>query len=528
MTIAREGDSIIEKPGRVENKRRTSASHARPAACSLIVLGLAVLAGCSSIPQVPTEHIVMFSGRGNPVDPTGNIGCADEPAPCNGSHFWLTSYPEMKRGPYQDYLSKLFEAMRRDAPVVDGKRRLLIFFHGGLNTQVGTIERAVDLNKSIEAAGYFPIFVNWQSSLVSSYRDHLIFIRQGQDLGWWGVPLAPFYLLTDVARSVARAPVVWVFQLWNDIQSWPMVTPPSDTDAGRIVADVKKEGIIDLAEGDDKRDTAEMVSSGLSWVVTAPTKLLISPFLDAFGKSAWDIMLRRTDLLYHTDGEFSTESDVAKEAHLEKGYQSVQADGGLSVFMRRLQAEIAQHDGADKWDITLVGHSMGTIVLNHMIRDFGTSPSGTMPFNRIVYMAAAATVKDYEDSIFPYLAKNLDAEFYHLTLQERAEVRDRWEPIRYVDLPPRGSLLVWVDEFLANPGTLHDRTVGRFTNLTVALHDTPQELRRRIHIKEFNVGASFLGTDPQKHGDFTDPFTFWKQECWQPKTPSSPACFAGR
>ena len=495
-------------------------------ACGFIALWLTLLTGCSSIPQVPTEHIVMFSGRGNPVDPTGNIGCADKPAPCNGSHFWLTEYPEMKRGLYDDYLSKLFAAMKRDAPVVGSKRRLLIFIHGGLNTQVGTIERAADLHKSIKEAGYFPIFVNWQSSLFSSYLDHLLYIRQGQDLGVLGMPLAPFYLLTDVARSVARAPVVWLFQIWNDIQSWKMVTGPSETDAGRIAPDVEKEGIIDLQwEKGDDRDNTEMTLSAFSWFVTAPTKLLTAPFIDAFGKSAWDIMLRRTDLLYHTDGEFSTESNVVKQARNEPGYQHVQADGGLSVFMRQLQAEIARNGGTNAWDITLVGHSMGTIVLNHMVRDFGTSPSGTMPFNQIVYMAAAATVKDYEDSIFPYLAKNHAAHFYHLTLHAIAEIRDRWEPIRYVDLPPRGSLLVWVDEFLANPGTLHDRTVGRFTNLTVALHDTPEELRRRIHIKEFKVGASVKGTNPQKHGDFTDPFIFWKQECWQTKSPNSAACF---
>lgn len=516
MTIAKEGSSVTEKPRRLGRRRSANVPYAIPAACGLIVLWLAVLAGCSAIPQVPTEHIVMINGRGNPVDPTGNIGCAHESATCNGSHFWLTSYPEMERSEYKTYLSKLFEAMKREAPVVDGKRRLLIFIHGGLNTQLGTIERAASLHQSIEAAGYFPIFVNWQSSLFSSYLDHLLYIRKGQDLGVWGVPFAPFYLLADVARSVARAPVVWSFEFWNDIRSIPFVTTQSGTDATRIAADVKKEGIIDLhREEKDNRDTTEIILSGFSWLVTLPTKLLTAPFIDAFGKSAWDIMLRRTDLMYHTDGEFTTESDVAKQAHNEKGYQSVQADGGLSVFMRQLQAEIARNGGADAWDITLLGHSMGTIVLNRMIRDFGTSPSGTMPFNRIVYMAAATTVKDYEDSIFPYLAKNHDAQFYHLTLHTRAEVRDRWEPIRYVDLPPRGSLLVWVDEFLANPGTLHDRTAGRFTNLIVALHDTPEELRRRIHIKEFNVGASFRDTDPQKHGDFTDPFTFWKQECWQ-------------
>lgn len=526
MTIGREDNFLAKKPRQFEEKPNASASYSIPAACGIIVLWLAVFTGCSSIPQVPTEHIVMFSGRGNPVDPTGNIGCADEPAPCNGSHFWLTTYPEMKRDRYDDYLSNLFEAMKHDAPVVNGKKRLLIFIHGGLNTQVGTIERATNLHKSIEAAGYFPIFVNWQSSLVSSYLDHLLYIRKGQDMGVLGVPLAPFYLLADVARSVARAPVVWSFQFWNNIRSIPFITTQSETDATRIAADIKREGIIDLVEGDDKRDTTEMILSGFSWLVTAPTKLLTALFIDAFGKSAWDIMLRRTDLLYHTDGEFSTESDVAKQAHVEKGYQHVQADGGLSVFMRRLQDEIARNGGANAWDITLVGHSMGTIVLNRLIHDFGTSPSGTMPFNRIAYMAAAATVKDYEDSIFPYLAKNRDAQFYHLTLHTRAEVRDRWEPIPYVDLPPRGSLLVWVDEFLANPGTLHDRTAGRVTNLTVALHNTPEELRHRIHVKEFNAGANMQGTDPQGHGQFSSPFTFWKQECWQPKNPSSSACIA--
>ncbi len=160
MMSARECESVTKYPRRLERKRSVGASHSIATTCGLITLWLALLTGCSSIPQVPTEHILMFSGRGNPVDPTGNIGCADKPTPCDGSHFWLTDYHEMDRSLYKDYLSKLFDAMRRDAPVVDGKRRLLIFLHGGLNTQVGTIEQAAVLHNSIKAAGYFPIFVN--------------------------------------------------------------------------------------------------------------------------------------------------------------------------------------------------------------------------------------------------------------------------------------------------------------------------------------------------------------------------------
>ena len=88
-------------------KANSSSPRSIVMACGLFALWLALLTGCSSIPQVPTEHILMFSGRGYPVDPTGNIGCADKP-PCNGSHFWLTSYPEMGPDQYDAYLSDLF------------------------------------------------------------------------------------------------------------------------------------------------------------------------------------------------------------------------------------------------------------------------------------------------------------------------------------------------------------------------------------------------------------------------------------
>ena len=526
MTTTRQITSVLTEPIEFEERRTANTSRLRgiPAICGLIALGIAAMSGCSSIKQVPTDHIVMMNGRGNPVDPTGNIGCANEP-PCNGSHLWLTSYPEMQRDRYDTYLSTLFDAMKREAPLVNGKRRVLLFIHGGLNTQVGTIERAGHLFQPIKNGGYYPIFINWQSSLFSSYFDHLLHIRKGQDLDWKGIPFAPFYLLTDVARSVARAPVVWWHLFWNDLMSIQFIRPESATDAARIATDVKKEGIIDLAVGEDKRENPEMILSGFSWFLTIPTKIVLAPAIDAFGTSAWDVMVRRTDLLFHTEEDFSTNSQVAEEAHQHRGYQHAQPYGGLSVFMRRLQEEIARNGGVEAWDITLIGHSMGTIVLNHLIRDFGISPSGVMPFNHIVFMAGAASLNDYEDSVFPYLTKNKSAQFYHLTLHPRAEIRDRWELVPYLDFPPRGSLLVWVDEFLANPGTPHDRTVGSYTNLVAGLHNTPNELRQRIHIKAFHAGASVEETDPQHHGEFSAPFKFWKPECWEPMRPSTVACF---
>jgi hypothetical protein len=226
------------------------------------------------------------------------------------------------------------------------------------------------------------------------------------------------------------------------------------------------------------------------------------------------------------------------EGRNEIATSHIKPDGGLSVFLRRLQQVIADpaNGGRDAWEITLVGHSMGTIVLNQMVREFGMEPTSAvegsapparaaLPFNRIVYMAGAATVRDYQDSVLPYLRQNRDARMYHLILHPRAEIRERFDPgIPYLDLPPRGSLLVWVDEFLSTPETPLDRTVGRYENLLPAVHNTPDEVRGRVHIKAFGVGSGVRG--PQEHGDFTTHLKFWKSECWWTPGPDYlPDCY---
>jgi len=155
---------------------------------------------------------------------------------------------------------------------------------------------------------------------------------------------------------------------------------------------------------------------------------------------------------------------------------------------------------------------MGTIVVNHLIRDFPD-----LPVANIVYMAAASSIADYEATIFPYLQrKNAHAQVFHLTLHELADSREAWDEYTPgIDLPPRGSLLVWIDTFLANPLTPLDHTLGRFTNLMGAVHDTPPDLRARISIKKFDVGAEAEATGPTKHAHFSEPFRFWKPRCWE-------------
>src|SRR5207237_8518833 len=115
------------------------------------------------------------------------------------------------------------------------------------------------------------------------------------------------------------------------------------------------------------------------------------------------------------------------------------------------------------------------------------------------------------------------------------------------DVPPRGSLLVWIDNFLSNPVTEQERTMGRWRNLfrsgatgEPVIHrffaeDGPRNLKSRLHFQAFSVGlgdkqqlrkttfqwnehpvrkdACERADNPLSHGEFTD-MPYWKPEFW--------------
>jgi hypothetical protein len=115
-------------------------------------------------------------------------------------------------------------------------------------------------------------------------------------------------------------------------------------------------------------------------------------------------------------------------------------------------------------------------------------------------------------------------QMFNLCLHPTSEVTEA----EVDDLPPRGSLLVWIDEFLGEPRTPLDRTLGRWDNILPATYIIPPELRDRVFIKAFTMTANGAQSDPethepapQKHGDFTwDPY--WEQKFWKPASPQDP------
>lgn len=549
--------------------------------------------GCgANYGHIPTKHIVMVNTEGHPIDPTGNTSCEQsEESLCNGRHNTLIEYPELTIDQYLKQVYALEENLVSgqrcgDSPEANSylrdrqdkglPPRILIFLHGGLNTQTGSVERTAELCKRISAEGYYPIFVNWQSSLFPSYGNHLFHIRQGED---WregtlstvgGYLTSPVYLAGDLTRALVRAPIATFFQIRNDVETVPAFRPilslwSSDLSIAQETAfnslcrqqDPEQQlnsskalkeyaallnkqsyncthpGIgheqdltkLNLSFGLDKREWPEKSWAFAKYFITLPTKLASAPIIDALGKSAWDIMLRSVSQLFHYDAEQDIHNGLQHRGDEDKNYKST---GALYLFFKELRKAVCSHEAPKGtcqntagWEITLVGHSTGAIITHHIIRDFPE-----LPIKNIVYMGAASSIRDYQETVFPYITeKNKDVKnapcatlttkqeptcVYHLMLHETAESGEwLWDSI---DPFPRGSLLIWLDNFLSHPLSKEDRTMGRFTNFITTVHHTPQSLRPYIHIQKFGVGEAVDA--PKKHGDFGQKLKFWDPKCW--------------
>lgn len=459
---------------------------------------LALATGCRTV-LGPSHHILLSDGRGQALNPEAR-GAERKP---------------LSPSEYEKYIRHMFDEMNaffEEGDKIGRPRKLLIFVHGGLNNEKSTIDRAARLSTQIREAGYYPIFVNWRSSLLSSYGYHLFLVRNGRYKPSLGIITSPFYIFADAVRAAGRVPVT-TFQQGGEhvIYNWNARFAPHKAQWNQNYCTLRKQyeealrsgeldHILRVSAGRKTSTFGEGLASTTSFIVKSPFKLALAPLIDAGGPAAWRIMKRRTELLFHSEEQLKTCCLSPSEG-----------DGPLAVFLRQLRSEIGDAckishsaSGLPCPEITLVGHSMGAIVLNHVLTSFSD-----IRFSRIVYMAPACTVHEYEAAIWPYLQNNREAQFFLLTLDDFAELREAYVG----DFVPRGSLLVWIDEFLTEPETDWGRTAGRFSNIMLTLPNTPEKIRDRIHVKTFGVGRSVSG--PQGHGQFSEQ-SFWDPEFWQP------------
>lgn len=436
---------------------------------------------------------------------------------------------------------------------------VLIFVHGGLNTYHGAHKHFLHLFPLLKEQGYYPLFLLWPSGLAGTYGDHLLNIRQGRretngEGRFFSSLTLPLVFAQDLATGLVRTPMTSLETLRSDLQTAiPARHSWSQEDAISIYRDLQQEGRAVII-GNDYKSGGEMALRTASYWLTLPSKLATAgPIIDSLGRPAWDDMIRRTYMVYPgTLADFTSSDTPAASAQQktltvpgEKGKLSeIQNAQRLADQTRVTRKEEARHSGlatvikelerlqrTRSFPTTLVGHSMGTIVLNHVLE------VTTLEVERIIYLAAACTVRDFSGSVLPYLAKHPATHSYNLSLHPMAEDGE-WQTA-IADLSPRGSLLVWIDNFLSNPVYEQDRTFGRWTNLFMlsptgnsAIEDilNHRDIGDRIHFRAFGVGSgetprgapyqwNQLGATPpsrpeeftpHRHGDLAK-VEFWDQ-----------------
>jgi pimeloyl-ACP methyl ester carboxylesterase len=466
---------------------------------------------------------------------------------------------------HRQYLSEMMNAIRADsASLRDGTRRILIRVHGGLNRLNGSLDTSLRMKDSLDSdptIRYYPVFINWESGLISSYLEHLFVVRRGErrPREWiW----APFYLAADVGGAVARAPLTWGRQFANFARDGTRnhLDPFAEGDSvGLTISDQEASLFLALNRGaeQDRADSARtpepehadaepggisahgdklsisrfayrrglseaVVHHGTAGVLSVvPTRFLLGgtgrlglvgwlPLkhigvvaVDALGTPAWENMHRRTRTMFRSANEFQRTSEGAQDF--------APPAGAVAVFLDELQ-RLVREDSTTRYEITLVGHSMGAIVASEMVRS-----AEALPWNNIVFMAPAVSSREFEMSVLPYLQRNDDARFYVLTLHPFAERRES----NFYRLAPHGSLLEWIDAYFGHPETDLDRMMGKYDNVVNASVIIPDSVRARVHIKAFGYGdGSGCGKDnayPYKHGDFNQAgVPYWRPAFWHP------------
>ena len=396
---------------------------------------------------------------------------------------------------YSNHVAEIIKSIRKS-----GRTNILIFVFGGMNTLDATIKKSDVFVRDIsDTSDYYPIMVNWESSLFDAYFEHLMWNRRGRKDIYFGPALSPFYLLADLGRAITRLPINLVYQSIGIADDYDFdIKNHSDT-----ITSINKMNIR-ISHGTDYTPAYKKVLRGVIYSFGFPIRIITTPLIDAGGKSAWDIMLRRTRLALQKQRD----DVVLKDGTVKISF--VPPNGSLSILMDAL-SDLYKED--NKYFFTLIGHSLGPVMLNELIRQYPD-----LPYRNIVYMGASCTIRDAGYALNPYMSNHTNTTFYNLCLHSNA---DKYDMMWFAVLP-RGSILEWIDTFLGDPLTSDDLTLGKWNNSLRVLYSISPEFRKHIVIKSFGINDPqtniILIDEPQQHTDFSDPkLRFWEPSFWQVK-----------
>jgi hypothetical protein len=391
------------------------------------------------------------------------------------------------------YVQAIVDSIR-----ASGQRRVLVFAHGGLVSLKTGLDKTIEGRDTISKAGFFPIFINWDAHWAGAPLDQLLHADAGSP---WRTPwpLVPprfaIYTIGHLGGAVFDIPRNLVAGL-SEYRKSVFQARPRESEERQI--DGLRVGVGRYYGRSFLQTAAEEAHTIL---VTPVRALVTGPLVDGFGTQAWDGLVQRSNSAFRPGDEY-------RAAFPEEGgagaFRPPSGTAGVLIeALADLQREL-------DLEVVFIGHSMGALLGNQVLALSSLRPS------RIVYMAAASSIDQTVASVVPYLRSNPDAQFHILTLHPNLEANETFWPA--LGLPPRGSLLHWIDATFADPRYFGERVIGRYDNIIKSLHLFPAEVRSRVTVKTFGradvTDPSVVGyLEPRKHGDFSNPRSgFWREE----------------
>jgi pimeloyl-ACP methyl ester carboxylesterase len=495
------------------------------------------------------------------------------------------------RTDYYVYVSNILEEIRRVRP-----KRIVFYIHGGMNFITGAIAKGAQLADDMRDREdeEYRISICWSSNLFSTYGEHLTGNVEGLSRPLVGLLTSPLTLLSDVGGAIADTPRTLVRLLSNDLHAAYPISFQRDRRAFaretelEVKRELGMEHAIDVSLGADERTNrpGARAMDAAAWIATQPAKIATAPIIDQFGSGAWQMMERRTRTMFERETSITTRffrahKDLAEanriqlvdgrptrvhpltRKQLEFNERASYAGrlGAVRLFFEMAEQFLVSLPKAtrNRTEVILIGHSMGAIVSNEILARFIN-----IDFDKIVFFAAACSVNDFARVGVPYLRQHPRAMFYNVCLHPSAE-RAEAQPGRVMladpiylplEVAPRGSLLVWIDSFLAHPESENDRTLGRWENAVLVADAIPMNILNRMTLKALgrdrgprNVPGSIWYTtdrgfrvvksgglikrdylaEPAQHGEFTrfrkpnsaakPNFDFTRQHYWKAEKP---------
>lgn len=443
--------------------------------------------------------------------------------------------------------------------------RVAFYFNGGLNARETVLQQAARQVPCMLSDDIYPVFMVWDTQLWRSYGEQVFSLRDGQLSNRRHYGTGALYVLGDAIEGLGRAPSTYAAQGRRFVDTFrpdrachytvlasrvdgscpPLhridyVGPDGQVTGNRNV-------LVDPAQVDE---VPHDVLGDVTYALLLPSRLLLTPVVDGMGNTAWSNFLRRTRTPIRKPREFNLDWSTCLESWQEDRESYPGGTGAFSrVFSllalaksgsafpanRKTCSELhdadleasenyPEKDAFRKLDVSImmIGHSMGAIAINELVSTYRD-----LPYRDIVYMAAAASIRDTRRAIEPLLLLHEKLRFYNLMLHPINDARDRY----YAGAVPGGSLLLWIDEMYEPALTPEDKTFGYWPNAKAARHlywtkaknDDGADYLIREHMlyRIFNRKKAGCKDDacepanPTGHGDFNqDEMCFWRPAFW--------------